>query len=115
MSPSVRFELKMDADEKCVVSRAAALMGTTMAGFARAADMEKAQALLEHESGVTLSKRDFAAFEHAPDGTFASNRALKGALARDFGVLGAFASDEGDLAKNRKKYIAKKLRAKRPR
>ena len=37
MSATVRFELKMDADEKSVVSRAAALMGTTMAGFVRAA------------------------------------------------------------------------------
>ena len=36
-------------------------------------------------------------------------------LARDFGVLGAFASGKGDLAENRKKYLAEKLRAKRPR
>lgn len=81
MSATVRFELKMDADEKSVVSRAAALMGTTMAGFVRAAAKEKAQALLERESRVTLSKRDFAAFARALDGAFTPNQALKGALA----------------------------------
>jgi len=37
-------------------------MGTTMAGFVRSAAKEKAQALLEQESRVTLTKRDFLAF-----------------------------------------------------
>ena len=37
MSTAARFDLKMDADEKDVVSRAAALVGTTMAAFVRAA------------------------------------------------------------------------------
>ena len=87
MSATVRFELKMDADEKSVVSRAAALMGTTMAGFVRAAAKEKAQALLERESRVTLSKRDFAAFARALDGAFTPNQALKGARQRRLTVL----------------------------
>jgi uncharacterized protein (DUF1778 family) len=55
-------------------------MGTTMAGFVRAAAKEKALALLDRESRVTLSKRDFAAFAKALDRAFAPNRALKGAL-----------------------------------
>ena len=80
MSATVRFELKMDADEKSVVSRAAALMGTTMAGFVRAAAKEKAQALLERESRITLSRRDFAAFAKALDRPFAPNKALKSAM-----------------------------------
>jgi hypothetical protein len=36
-------------------------------------------------------------------------------IASDFGLIGAFASGKGDLAQNRKRYLAEKLRAKRPR
>lgn len=36
MTSTARFELKMDADEKAIVAKAAALLGTTMAGFVRA-------------------------------------------------------------------------------
>jgi uncharacterized protein (DUF1778 family) len=82
MPATDRFDLKMDADEKNLVSRAAALMGTTMAGFVRAAAKEKAVALLDRESRVTLSKRDFAALTLALDGAFTPNRAPKGALAK---------------------------------
>ena len=81
MTARARFDLTMDAEEKDIVSRAAALMGATMAGFMRAAAKEKALALLERESRVTLSKRDFAAFSKALNGAFSPNRALKGALA----------------------------------
>lgn len=81
MTIRARFDLTMDADEKAVVSRAAALMGSTMAGFVRAAAKEKALALLDRESRVTLSGRDFAAFAEALNGAFNPNRALAGALA----------------------------------
>ncbi len=81
MTAKARFDLKMDAAEKDVVSRAAALMGTTMAGFVRAAAKEKALALLDRESRVTMSGRDFFAFSKALNGAFAPNRALKAALA----------------------------------
>ncbi len=47
MPATARFALKMDADEKNLVSRAAALTGTTMAGFVRAAAKENAVALLD--------------------------------------------------------------------
>lgn len=77
---AARFDLKMDASEKQIVSRAAALMGTTMAGFVRAAAKEKAQELLDRESRLTLSERDFAAFTSAIEGAFAPNPALKEAL-----------------------------------
>ena len=36
-------------------------------------------------------------------------------LAREIGLIGGFASGKGDLAENRKHYLAEKLRAKRPR
>ena len=80
MPATARFDLKMNADEKEIVARAAALMGITMAGFVRAAAKEKAIALLELESRVTLSKRDFNALSRALSGAFKPNRALNGAI-----------------------------------
>ena len=81
MTARARFDLTMDADDKDIVARAAALMGATMAGFVRAAAKEKALTLLDSESRVTLSKRDFAAFSKALNDAFTPNRALKGAIA----------------------------------
>ena len=80
MTVTARFDLKMDASEKAVVAKAAALMGTTMAGFVRVAAKEKAQALLERETRLTLTEGDFSAFASALDGAFAPNPALKAAL-----------------------------------
>lgn len=80
-APSERFDLKMAQDEKRLVADAAALMGTTMAGFVRAAAKEKAQALLDRESRLSLSARDFSAMSAALDRAFAPNARLKDALA----------------------------------
>jgi uncharacterized protein (DUF1778 family) len=80
MPVAARFDLKMDADEKAVVAKAAALMGTTMAGFVRMAAKEKAQVLLDREARLTLSERDFSAFARALDSAFAPNPVLKEAL-----------------------------------
>jgi len=80
MTAAARFDLKMDADEKAIVAKAAALMGTTMAGFVRVAAKEKAQVLLEREARITLSERDFNAFSRALDSAFTPNPALKAAL-----------------------------------
>jgi uncharacterized protein (DUF1778 family) len=78
--PAARFDLKMDADEKDVVSHAAALMGTTMASFVRAAAKEKARELIDRESRVTLTTRDFQAFMGALNRAFVPNAALRGAM-----------------------------------
>ena len=80
MTTTARFDLKMDADEKAIVAKAAALMGTTMAGFVRVAAKEKAQLLLERETRLTLTERDFGAFARALDSAFAPNPTLKEAL-----------------------------------
>ena len=80
MSTTARFDLKLDADDKDLLSRAASLMGTTMAGFVRSAAKEKAQSLLDQESRVAMSRRDFQAFNTAISGAFAPNTALKAAL-----------------------------------
>jgi hypothetical protein len=37
------------------------------------------------------------------------------ALAREFGLVGAYASGKGDLAENRKRYLRERLRAKHSR
>ena len=80
MTAVARFDLKLDAEDKDLFSRAASLMGTTMAGFVRSAAKEKAQTLLEQESRVTLSKRDFLAFNAAIHGVFSPNPTLQAAL-----------------------------------
>ena len=81
MTATARFDLKLDASDKDIFLRAATLVGTSMAGFVRAAAKEKALALLDEQSRVTLSQRDFAAFSAAINNAFAPNPALKGALA----------------------------------
>ncbi|OGB32702.1 MAG: hypothetical protein A3F78_07790 [Burkholderiales bacterium RIFCSPLOWO2_12_FULL_61_40] len=80
MTIAARFDLKLDAEDKDLLARAASLMGTTMAGFVRSAAKEKAQTLLEQESRVALSKRDFLAFNTAINGAFAPNVALQEAI-----------------------------------
>ena len=80
MTSAARFDLKLDADEKAIVAKAAALMGTTMAVFVRVAAKEKAQVLLQREARITLSERDFSAFARALNSAFAPNPALKAAL-----------------------------------
>ena len=71
MKAIVRLDLTMAEDEKDVVSRAAALMGITMASFVRAAAQEKAQGLLDREARLTFSERDFRAFTKALNVKFA--------------------------------------------
>ena len=80
MNTVARFDLKMDADEKDIVSRAAALSGTTMAGFIPTVAKEKAHALLDREFDTRMSQRDLQAFTAALDRPFAPNAALKGAM-----------------------------------
>lgn len=82
MPAAARFDLKMDPDEKVIVAKAAALMGTTMAGFVRAAAKEKAQDLLQREMRLTLTPRDFDAFTKALDSAFKPNPILKDALSQ---------------------------------
>lgn len=80
MSAVTRFELKMDVEEKEVVSRAAALVGTTMAAFVRTAAKEKARELLDRESRITMTAQDFQAFTTALNGAFMPNVPLQNAM-----------------------------------
>jgi len=86
MSALARFDLKMDAQEKEFVSRAAAIMGTTMAAFVRAAVKEKARELLERESRVTMTAYDFEAFAKALNRPFTPNAALRKAMKAAQGI-----------------------------
>ncbi len=80
MNAVARFDLTMDAADKDVVSRAAALMGTTMASFVRTAAKEKARELLDRESRITMTARDFEAFTQTLNGAFQPNAALQKAM-----------------------------------
>lgn len=80
MTAVTRFNLTMDASDKEVVSRAAALMGTTMAAFVRTAAKEKARELLDRESRITMTVRDFEAFTQALNGAFQPNSVLQQAI-----------------------------------
>ncbi len=82
MTTVARFDLKLDADDKDILAKAAALMGTTMAGFVRSAAKEKAQALLERETRIVLSRRDAESFVSALDSAFSPNPALKQAISQ---------------------------------
>jgi len=80
MRAMARFDLKMDVEEKDLVSRAAALMGTTMAAFVRTAAKEKARELLDKESRITMTTQDFNAFTTALNEAFTPNAALQNAM-----------------------------------
>ena len=80
MPATARVDLKMNAEEKAIVARAAALTGMTMADFVRAAAREKALAVVDREARVTLSKHDFEALTRALKSAFKPNRVLKGAM-----------------------------------
>lgn len=80
MAAAARFDLKMDLEEKDIVSRAAALVGTTMAAFVRSAAKEKARELLDRESRVTMSTEDFQTFTTALNEAFKPNPALQNAM-----------------------------------
>lgn len=78
---NARLDLSMDAAEKDMLARGAALMGTTMAAFVRYAAKEKARELIERESRLTMSARDFDQFANALAGAYKPNAALKAATA----------------------------------
>ena len=80
MSNVARFELKMNVEEKEAVSRAAALVGSTMAAFVRTAAKERARELLDRESRITMSTQDFQALTMALNGEFTPNAALQNAM-----------------------------------
>ena len=82
MATSARFDLKLDSEDKKMFAQAATLMGTTMAGFVRAAAKEKARHVIDQEARLVLTKRDFDAFSAALNRDFTPNQPLREALTR---------------------------------
>lgn len=80
MTAPARFDLKLDKNDKELFSEAASLMGTSMAGFVRAAAKEKARSVIDQETRLTLTRRDFKAFSAALDQAFTPNEHLQEAL-----------------------------------
>lgn len=82
MRTLARLALEMNADEVAVIAEAAASTGSTIVDYVHAAAIEKAQALLEDETRLTLSGHDFGLFTRTLDAAFARNPALKESLGR---------------------------------
>ena len=75
-----RRDLTLDTPDQGIVARGAALMGTTMAAFVRAAAKEKAQQLIDRETRIEMSAHDFDAFAAALNQPWQPNAALQRAL-----------------------------------
>ena len=75
-----RLDLTLDTADKDIVARGAALRGTTMAAFVRAAAKEKAQQLIDRETRIEMSAHDFDAFAAALNQPWQPNAALQRAL-----------------------------------
>ena len=81
MATLARFDLKLDKEDKDMFAEAATLMGTTMAGFVRAAAKEKAREIIDQEAKLALTRRDFGAFSAALNRALTPNQPLQEALA----------------------------------
>jgi len=80
MSALARLDLKLEPQEKEVVARGAAIDGTTVAAFVRAAAKEKALRLIAQEVRVTFSSLDCVALMAAINRPFAPNPAMEKAI-----------------------------------
>ena len=80
MTASERLDLKVSKQDKALFSHAAALEGTSVAAFLRAAAKQRAYEAIERETRLTLSARNFAAFSEALEQAFEPNEALERAM-----------------------------------
>lgn len=75
-----RIALTLSANDRQLISRAAALTGTTTADFVCTAASERARELLDQAGRITLSVRDFKSLALALSGPFNPNATLSDAL-----------------------------------
>ncbi len=80
VKPTTHFSLKMTATKKDLLTRAAALTGTTTTGFVRSALKEKAQQLVDRDALFRLSIHEMDQFSRAIQGAFKPNKALQAAM-----------------------------------
>ena len=57
-----RLEMRLSADQKALLERAAALSGQVLASFIRSQAVHRAQEILEKHAQSQLSRRDFDQF-----------------------------------------------------
>jgi uncharacterized protein (DUF1778 family) len=74
------LDLKLSAADKQLLAQGAAIEGLSMAAFVRLAARQRAAEAIQREQQLTLSQRDFAAFQAAISQPFAPNPALQEAL-----------------------------------
>ena len=82
MTNAARFDFVMEFEEKDAISRAASISGVKMATFVRMAAKEKAYVILERESRVTMSDRDFKNLSMALNQNFSPNKNLQRAMSK---------------------------------
>lgn len=82
MAATARLDLRLSAEDKARIGRAAALSGLPLAAFVRTAVLREADRAVAAESAAALSPAESKRFLAALRKPFAPNAALRRALAR---------------------------------
>lgn len=77
-----RLEVRISAQDKQTIARAAELRGEGVSAFARSVLVREAERVLEAEKTVVLSAKESRRFLQALDRPFSPNAKLRAALAR---------------------------------
>jgi len=77
-----RLELRISANDKRYVNRAAELQGEAVSSFARSVLVNEARRIVESEQTATLSAAESRRFLKALERPFAPNAALRKAMAK---------------------------------
>jgi uncharacterized protein (DUF1778 family) len=80
MTVDERLDLNLSAADKQLLAQAAAIEGVSMAAFVRMAAKKRAAEAIQLERQLSLSRRDFTAFQAAIGAPFAANPALQEAI-----------------------------------
>jgi uncharacterized protein (DUF1778 family) len=83
-----RLEMRLTAEQKQVLERAALLNGQMLASFIRSQLMERAQEIIERHTRTVMSERDFTRFLELIDRSAEPAAALKSAYRRHKKKLG---------------------------
>ena len=78
---AARLDLRLDADDKARIARAAAMRGVPISSFVRDAVLREADAAVAAELSATLSVEESRRFLSELDKPFAANSRLKRAMA----------------------------------
>lgn len=81
-SSAARLDLRLDAQDKERIARAAALRGVAISAFVRDAVLREAESAIAAETAVTLSAEESRRFLAALEKPFAPNARLRKAMER---------------------------------